>query len=528
MQASLGLNTAQLTLRPDGRALIDGLAGLPEILSDELLFCFRNPFDKFARDKTQIPPCHAGRIGRTLAFGQHLSRSKSSDQFGIYGTSAAIEVMANCPQAQALLKEPPPDFINNDWLMCFLRTWNYFDLIAHEFSLNAPIDQARSTLRICHMLRAAAAARSVIRRLATAYRDRIDPDLKTDLRLDSDPDPAKRIGSLMFDKLSTVRVEEAEKVFTTNPSHKRIYTFLYGTDSEPQGTPKSIREWLFLWSSVLVAVHRAMKSGIIEESQVASVITVDDLSHIRLAIENDALKGDPRCAAIGLWALDQLRRSSTESGENSLLGFWIRENKSWLHKQVGLICHALLKSPMWQDIYVPYERNFTAPHTVQFLDFFVLPVFPVLIDLVAQHQPRNLFRPSVRRRLEDSVTGCQMRLPDESLCALPYQNSPWNGTVNCLYFREACQSLSQALKKRKNRIVWLANWIWGWSWGQPWNVVAVFLMVVALVASFYMLYISKTHHDKTIYFMIGLLTSLMANVLTTLFLPWLRRNLPSE
>jgi hypothetical protein len=466
------------------------------------------------------------RIGRTLAFGQFLARELETDQFGMYGTAAAIEAMATSDDAKRFLEAATSKSVNPEWLKCFLGTWNYFDLIVRgHFRPNVSLDQSRSTLRICHMLRAATVARPVLRMASAVMPSYVDQNLARDIRLNLGNDPAQDIARMLFDRLlSTRTVDRITSVGSIRWGTLDTYTFKYGTDSYPTQIPKNTRDWLFMWGTVLVALERAFRSGALEEKDIATIVQLSDLQHMKEAIDDDETCDDPRFKAFALWALDHLREDLPgfpEIPDSSHLRLWADGNQNWLHEQIGRTCKTLLMSGDWLDRAVPYERSVTGS-SESFLDHFLVPVVPLILDLLARHQPRKLFIPRIRRLLALLVTRCNERLADGDVPALQYQNSRWNGTVNSLYYREAAQSVSAIFGKRRGFIVWWLNCFWGWFTGQSKMALLASFAILLWLASFYFLYTKSD--DKLVYFFLGIGTSFVTNLASTWFFELLRKN----
>lgn len=518
----------EFTLRSDGRALIDGLSQLREVLARQFVAFPRDPTSRLREENVTIPPELQARVERTLAFGQYISHPSTGNQIGLYGTAAAIEIMATSSAATRLLAGTSLSSLDREWMSCFLKTWNYFDLIASShFDSRVLIDQSSSTLRICHMLRAAAAARPVLLKLSSAFRNEIDGDLIRDLLLDTDPDPAKRIGKMLFDKLASARVAEREiKMFRTQ-SDSGATSFRYGTTS-PQ-TPRNTRDWLFMWGSVLMAVQRSLRAGIVDEDETERIVKTNDLLQIKIAIEDKERCDDARFRAFAIWALDHLQRESpdqSELSEVSRFRMWIQSDsvKKWTHANACSICTELLKTGTWMDLSTPYTRSVTGT-SGSFLDYFIVPAFPVLIELLARHQPRKLFIPRVSRNLRESVRRCEKPLADGSIPALPFQPSRWNGSVNCLYFREATDAASRALAQKHAWPIWLTNWGWGRISGQSQTTLILSAFILMNGLSFYVLFTKSPNKSNAWYWVLGIVTSIMANLLTGLALPYFRRYL---
>ena len=518
----------EFSLPSNGRALINGLSELREVLARQFVAFPRDPTARLIEENVTIPPELQARVGRTLAFGQYISHPSTGNQIGLYGTAAALEIMATSSAATRLLAGTSLDSFDREWASCFLKTWNYFDLIASaHFDSRVLIDQSSSTLRICHMLRAAAAARPVLLKLASAFRDEINRDLVCDLRFDTVPDPAKRVGKMLFEKLVGARVVEREIRMFRTQSDSGATSFRYGTTS-PQ-TPRNTRDWLFMWGSVLMAVQRSLRAGIVDENEIERIVKTNDLLQIKIAIEDKERCDDARFRAFAIWALDHLQRESPDQSELSEVShfrMWSQSDsvKKWTHANVCSICTELLKTGTWMDLSTPYTRSVTGTPG-SFLDYFILPAFPVLIELLARHQPRKLFIRRVSRNLQESVRRCDKPLADGSIPALPFQPSRWNGSVNCLYFREAAGAASRALAQKRAWPIWLANWGWGRISGQSQTTLILSAFILMNGLSFYVLFAKSPSTSNAWYWVLGIVTSIMANLLTGLALPYFRRYL---
>jgi hypothetical protein len=109
------------------------------------------------------------------------------------------------------------------------------------------------------------------------------------------------------------------------------------------------------------------------------------------------------------------------------------------------------------DAHVPYEVVFeTETRREHHDDYFVVPVIPMLLHLVAVYKPRWLFRPRVKLVINAwaDVVEVNDENPDDNPIVLPNQVGEYNGTVNALYYHEAAIALVTAIRKRR-----LVGWL---------------------------------------------------------------------
>ena len=511
-------------------------------LTEEVMECSRRP----VRVLYQSPhyTIHTDRLNRCLAFGQHLQRlapnRQQSGQFGLYGTSAGLELLTECKEALQFRDEPK---VSRRWANQFLETWNFVDLIVHDLSQvdNTNCwEQSCNVLRICHLLRAVAAASKKLALFANELRreeaecnETIVADLRNDIR-----NGPRSVASILHARLLAARVSSNNipEAFRTSITTEEV-TFRFACAS--QEVPETWRDWLFIWSSVLVAVVRAYRYNLLDEDQVGQICKITDKRRIIEVLKNRQKYGDDRFRLFGLWALNHLTpgryRSilNADEGESETLQEEDRlpsqltlgpTEIDWLVKEIEKTTIYLLGSEAaLRDVHSPYQVVFH-PQSVGERwtnDHFVVPVLPVMLDLTAQYNPEWLFRPQINQILRRWRDLSSERDRENNLKTLPFQNGNYNGTVNALYYHEAAIRIAAALEAKSGR-AWYLVPLGLLQENSRLTFMAALTLVLIVATIWYFIYGNPS--DKAIGLFLGACISVIANLITPPFAKWLWKN----
>lgn len=508
-------------------------------VTEEVMQCSRRPL-RVLNQSTQYS-VHSDRLNRCQAYGQHLQRLPSNrqntGQFGLYGTAAALELLGHCEEADRFSDYPGE---NREWARQFLETWNFIDLMVLNLSCvdNTNCwEQSCNVLRICHLLRAVSVAAgrleaftNELRRQAALCDERVIADLQNDIQGSIRNVVAKLHQSLTSARVSASAFSEAFR----SDSLTTQFTFHYACGTNE--VPENWKDWLFVWSSVLVAVLRAYENRLLDDDKVGQLITVSDKNRIIDVIKATAKYGDDRFRLFGLWSLNHLapspyslRRHHAKPSEtlNPAQGrvpdqLALGSNEiSWLVKEVENTTSNLLGSEAaLRDVHSPYHIVFHPQSAAERWtnDHFVIPVLPIMLELVTQYKPEWLFRPQIGRILKLWRDTSGERDGENNLKTLPFQNGNYNGTVNALYYRQAALVISDALAANSRRAWYLV----------PLGLLRdnsrlTFVLILAMVAIgatiWYFLYGSPS--DKAIGLFLGACISIIANLITPPFARWL-------
>ncbi len=442
------------------------------------MFCGRSP-NRIAGEY----PGNADRLQRCLAFGQFLSRMQENEeeaQFGMYGTAAALELLSLHGSALSF-RAIPSDRIPSSaktWAREFLKTWNFADLAVHKLAETENTkfwDQSRNTLRVCNLLRGIAAASQRLSDFADTQK-RIKAecvDIGNDLGNNFSEEAIKEIGTILQKRLLEARTVSTNILGGVGTDADAI-TFRFACRAK--GITKNHREWLFIWSAVIVALVRAYKQGALNENQVYEICAPSDISHLVRVLSDHEIYGDAPYRLYALWALDHLNcnryrglsgsapaTTSDEAGIPRQLAF-SSDECNWLAKEIGGTAESILHSEVGlSDVHSSYQvifqdRNVSEKY-IDINDHFVIPVVPVLLDLVSRYKPSWLFRPRLRPLLRRWIEQSNKRDADMNIGLLPHQNGDYNGTVNAIYYHEAALKIYNALNTIKKR-AWLYVPLW--------------------------------------------------------------------
>lgn len=428
-------------------------------LEEEVPRCSRKPvrLSEYAVPDV-IPPASLGdRLSRCTSYGQHLDAlpgdRQSIGQFGLYGTAAAIELLTRTSGIKALPAKPSNELTPSEIHLgkLFLSSWNFLNLITSSFSeveQSKFWEQSRITLRVCHVLRAAAAARPMLSALADQGKSAaLDPGnlIDKDLGATFGEAAVDTLCRTLHARILSARIKGNGAFRIERPS--LTTGFLFGCNSED--APTTVTDWLFMWGSVISAVVRAAKSGAIDDEHLAAVCTRMDEENLEAVLRDKGCCSDDRYRLYALWALAQLD------------GPW-QHRKKWLAAEIAETCSRLLKADMGLvDVHSPYQVFFNTRSAGEKYrdDYYVIPVMPIMVELLARYRPSRLFRPGVIRILRSWTDVAAARSKDGQLGRLPGQSGTYNGTVNALYYHEAALTAARAIRGKQK-----AGWLL-YTWG---------------------------------------------------------------
>lgn len=441
-------------------------------LTAEVSRCDRSPERLAEQDAYEV---FEMRLKQSKAFGQHLQRLPQDrlkyGQYGMYGTSSGLELLCMAEPASTFLRttrNTPCGGDVRDWATEFLKAWNFFDLAIFELS---GIDDSRflgqwcTVLRTCHVLRAVGAARPFLAEFADEqkrYHAGCDEALVKNLHGSLTIDTAQEIARVCFERLREAQAfsrDVRSRAFSASVDPNET-TFCFACGA--QEVPETWKDWVFVWSSVLVAVTRAAQTGILTTDQVEQICGPGDIERLISVLKNTH-HHDARYRLFGLWALDNL--SPNRYGDSNvpeltrrgnvpqLLIDTTKNNNEWLETEIRSTCEELLRRNMLTDSLSQYQVYFSDKMVGEryWYDYYVIPVLPILLDLVAVHKPDWLFRPRVAKLVRQCINISNNQKPDEELEVLPAQVGNFNGMVNLVYYCEAFSRIASAISKRAGR-----------------------------------------------------------------------------
>lgn len=445
----------RMTFRPG--QIAHGLDKLVEILGKEALLCAR-PLALLARFTEYR--VFEERLGRCLALGQLLRRPPGAPwdgQFGLYGTAAGIELLSRSNLAADFRQEAfdHPTAEQKHWAQTFLALFNFLDVIVRGLSTvegSKYWEQTRTTLRICSLLRALGDVNSTVLSFSTASksaRAECSSALLGDVSASFSASATSELGTILCSLLASSRSD-------TNPP-----TFRFA--SIALDGPETWGEKTFIWSSVIVAIVRAYSGGILTEVQVAAVCDSPDVSALIDLVESGDHFQDLRCKIYALWALSHLVKDGRPT-ENAMPGFHnvpgrlLLSDRQAQNLRISIrnACEEALRTDYHlTDLHWPYQILFEGPAPPDQSrperhrdEYIVVPVLPIVVDLVARFRPLWVLRPAVSRIVLELSEAWSRRDDDSNLELLPLQVGAYNGTVNMLYYEEACRRVSGRLRTR--------------------------------------------------------------------------------
>jgi hypothetical protein len=442
---------------------------------DELEHCSRSP-----ERLSELPDyrTYEDRLKQSLAFGQHLQRlppeRQEYGQFGMYGTAAGLELLASSEEAREFRVASRTTAISNrghQWAQLFLKVWNFFDLMVYDLSSiksSKFLHQSSTLLRTCHVLRAVAASAPLLNELSDTRKREMagcDEGLVNTLTGGLTVDSAEKIAKVCYENILGARVfsrEIAEAFRVSDDVSEVTFRFARGADE----VPETWKDWIFVWGSVMAAVLRAARVGLLTHQEVMKVIDFEDLRRITVLLSDRSKFADERYRLFALWALDHLIPERYQMFDDD--GPQIEVNipellllkkgnpfRGFVESEVARTCEEVIKTGLWTDVHSQYQVYFKDETMAEryWYDYYVIPVLPVLLDLLARHKPNWLFRP----RVADVWSRCLLIASDHNMEGnvevLPFQTGNYNGTVNCLYYVEAALKLRPAIKSRTKRVL---------------------------------------------------------------------------
>jgi hypothetical protein len=483
------------------------------------------------QDKYEYHPCFQGRLKRTIAFGQWAVPATTEmemrdAQHGLFGTCAAIQVLSKSAWAEVSRKrETPSD--NASWLNTYLRTVNFLDLVVEDrLSHDGPelkvAAELNVTLRACHAARALAAAAPVLADLSAnrgELADAMDPSVLGDLQ-DDLAAIVPRLAPEILETLSKVRVPHKKARQTgfrpANASDRiNLYTFTAIGDDQ-RDLPDNVDDWVFVYSSVLVALVRAWAADLTRDTERAvEICPIEDFLAFRKQMEKPPGELDDRLRLFGLWALSHLDDETPggplgvgSDGKVDLPPSLTVNDGGWLTKEINAVCGRLLRSEIGQaDTYSPYSFRIDTQKNADYkTDSLVVPVVPLLLALIARYDPTNLSRRPVLGLIHACLDIDARTSPN---AARPFQLSTRDGIVNLSYYQEACQELALA-SARMAEARWRRVQSNGLGILRDFGAGAAFLvLLVATIVS----YLLVTHSNLwEVAFLYGILASAVAAI----------------
>ena len=472
-----------------------GLHDLTQCLAQEPIHCCRGLIH-LSRLSGYEP--YALRLTRSLALGQHLRRLPGDSldgQFGLYGTAAGLELLVTTECAKKFRSGPfdHPTREEIEWVKITLSLGNFLDLALRDFASRHGTkfwEQARTTLRASNLLRALATASSALGVFSQPQRYRnckCDPETLLDIANSFTQAGLEGLCTTLFQSLAAAKVD-------SNP-----VSFKFAVDAA--GLPETWGENMFVWSSVLVSLVRAYSRNVISEEQVDSLITHRDVTSIIGELQSQKHEDDNRYKVFLLWSLSHLTADAAVVAGSSPeirelpgryeipAGLQLSERQAkWLRREVESVCTDLLESDYsLTDLHSPYQILFDDPTRAERYrdEYFVIPIFPIVLDLVSRYKPNWLFRPRLSSLLYELSRVTRHRPEESNLILLPFQVGAHNGTVNALYYTEAATRAASVINTRPIRKILLAvGWpLWDEMRGSPKTTITV--AVIAAVIAFF-------------------------------------------
>lgn len=423
------------------------------------------------------------RAQRCLAFGRDLDRPPSAlvTQYGLYGTAAALELLSLAPEreqyATSRVDSLSPEA--RTWAEAYLRLWNFLAFAVLDLSSNEHSKfwlQNRILLRNSNILRALGSIREGLLTVADpAKLEKLEcwPELQQDLAAMLGDAGLNRVGSEVLRHLIGARVAysalPADFPLRLESSPSLGEPCLFRFASETQSLPATWNQWIFLWSSALIGVIGAYSAEIINEDEVAAICTASQVTRLRTLLEDPSKGVEDRVRLFSLYALSHLAPDIPGTLIPNRLRLSADERR-WLEREIAITVRRILRNDVSLiDAHIPYEVLFDgATHHLHHDDYFVIPVVPISISLLAQYRAHWLFRPRIKAILNTWMAATKQ---DLNWDVLPYQLGEYNGTVNSLYYHEAALNVAEALNKRAGR-GWLLAVI-GWAVTR-WQSIALF------------------------------------------------------
>ncbi|UTI63324.1 hypothetical protein NBH00_18450 [Paraconexibacter antarcticus] len=493
--------------------------------------------DKSLRElpKYSSPGCQPSpRLSRCVAFGRWATQvpegQENNAQFGIFGTSAALQILSQSHWADSL-KAGESGGTLAEWVPVYLRTVNFLDFVVQaSLSPNPPpvATEVEISLRACQAAKAFASAAPVLDKLREPVghiAKLMEPAVLKDLSFNLH-DVSKRNVRILMEGLAKAQRSSADAPKEAfRPTKVTPSTPLYAFTQRAVDFPSDVNDWVFLQSSVLTTVVRCWTSQVLTDHELAKrVLPGESVAALRHVLEDPPEELDPRARLLGLWALSHLDRM-TAGGPLSQTGIGVTflatgefhsADVRWCAGQVRGVCAALLeREASLADTSSPYYFV-TGPAEADYKsDHLVTPVVPLVLSLSARYAPTFLSRRSVLDLLESCV------LPVERIsvfAARPHQLSTEDGVVNLSYYHEASAEISRAGEAISGEF-WtrISGHFGGFlaDWGRL-TVLAMFVLIGGIAFT-----VASLVHSSANGFLFGIFASMLAAVVGHGLVGWL-------
>jgi hypothetical protein len=272
----------------------------------------------------------------------------------------------------------------------------------------------------------------------------------------------------------------------------------------------------------------------LEDEAVLRLCTPRDVARMIDVLKDSGTNRDDRVRIFGLWALDHL--SSKLRGAESTESRYVRQDDGvpamlefsdrwdvWLAAEINHTAERLIRNNVALfDLHSPYQVFFTTRSVGERYreDYFVIPVLPTLLDLIAKYQPSWVFRPAVGQLLHMLYVAANERDSLGNMSVLPFQAGNYNGTVNALYYCEATTRIAAALRDGHKRAWWYRSL--GMVRDQK-KVLVLGGLTAGVIIGIGALLVYGEPSSTAVGFLLGIAASFVANLITPSLLVWLRR-----
>ena len=480
-------------------------------------------------DGAELP----ARLSRCTAFGRWASAvpagQEANAQFGLFGTSAALQVLSESHWAASLIAGNFGGLA--DWLPDYLRTVNFLDYVIQASSGGDPppvSTEVALSLRACQAARAFASAALVLDEVArskinlsTVIDEEVINDLGSDLRVVSGRNVTTLMESLVKAQVPAATApKDAFRPPKTTPT-----TPLYAFTQAAEDFPDNVNDWVFLQSLVLTTVLRCWAAQVLTDHALAGqVLPGQSVAALRHVVEEPPPELDPRTRLLGLWALSHLDRTTpggplpVGSAEPTFLanGVFQDTDVTWCCNEVRAVCGGLLdREARLADASSPYYFATDHTHGEYKTDHLVTPVVPLVVSLCARYASNFLSRRSVLELVRACV------IPAERIsvfAARPHQLSTEDGVVNLSYYHEANAEFARAsgelsLKPGERLTGHFAAFL------SDWGQLTVFAMFVLAGTMAYV--IATLANSSANGFLFGIFASMLAAIVGHGLVSWL-------
>ncbi len=518
------------------KALAKQLNEFIDALPQIVLQAYRNPI-KLA-EATELA-LHKERLCRCVAFGQQLKYltpdRNEYGQYGLYGTAAALELLALSDYAR-VYKENSSEALTNRttiWANRFLCTWNFLVLAIEDLSSHRESKfwtQAQVTLRNVNVLRSLAAVNTTIEVFVDAEKSNLIPELaalKTDLGDKLSKSGIKKLAKLIYSRIKAAKIDFSQTIPNTElHSSKEDSGTIFCFATSSYTAPTTWNQYLYLSASVLIALIKAYQAQLLTSDEVIAMFSSSDSDRLIKVLQE--VKGiDARIKLFTLYALSLLDARHTRIISNKIfeaprpktspytgIPYHLeigQAESQWLSKTVVQTTEVLLKSDLLLiDLHIPYDVSLS---WLNYSDYFVIPLVPILLELLVRYDSNSIYRSYTFNLLKAwavSAAGLSEQKP-VPFQVLPYQHGEYNGIVNMLYYREAAMLIVFTLEKTAGKGIWL------WFYRNLVDRWMLLLIIIVGLAVFVLLYYFWTQSQGTtleqqaIY--LGLISGLLSNIL---------------